>query len=190
MSAQSWGAELIVVDNGSSDRTAEIVAELATDRPEVRLLHEAEPGKGAAVRTGMRAGRGEHLFMCDADLAMPIDQVVRLLPPRCEACDIAIASREGPGARRHGEPHHRHLMGRAFNLFVQAVAMPGIRDTQCGFKSFRRDVAREVFAHQTMTGFGFDVEVLFIARRRGYRIREVPIEIGRASCRERECHRV
>ncbi len=175
VAAQSYAIELIVVDNNSRDRTPDIVREFAVTHPFTRLIQEKRQGKGAAVRAGIMAGRGEYLFICDADLAMPIQEVNKFLPPACEAYDVAIASREGPGARRYGEPHYRHLMGRVFNFVVQILALPGINDSQCGFKCFRREVGRDIFAWQTMNGFGFDVEILFIARRRGYRIVEVPI---------------
>jgi dolichyl-phosphate beta-glucosyltransferase len=106
---------------------------------------------------------------------MPIEEVNKFLPPEREGYDVAIASREAPGARRYGEPHHRHLMGRIFNLLVQIIALPGINDTQCGFKSFQREAAQDIFECQTMNGFGFDVETLFVARKRGYNIIEVPV---------------
>jgi dolichyl-phosphate beta-glucosyltransferase len=175
VAAQPYAIELIVVDNNSSDRTPDIVRAFAADHPYTRLIHEGRRGKGSAVRAGIFAGRGDYLFMCDSDLAMPIAEVNKFLPPQREGYDVAIASREGPGARRHGEPHYRHLMGRVFNLMVQVIALPGINDTQCGFKCFRRQVGRDIFDCQTMNGFGFDVEILVIARRQGHHIVEVPI---------------
>lgn len=172
---QSYETELIVVDNNSRDRTSDIVREFATEHPYTRLIHEKRQGKGSAVRAGIFAGYGEYLFICDSDLSMPIEEVNKFLPPEREGYDVAIASREAPGARRYGEPHHRHLMGRIFNLLVQIIALPGINDTQCGFKSFQREAAQDVFECQTMNGFGFDVETLFVARKRGYNIVEVPV---------------
>ncbi len=173
--AQPYPVEVLVVDNGSSDRTAEIVREMAAAHPALSLLSQPVRGKGAAVRKGIQEGRGEYLFICDADLAMPIEEVSKFLPPAREGYDIAIASREAPGARRYDEPAYRHLMGRVFNFIVRTLAVPGIHDTQCGFKCFRREVARALFAVQTVDGWAFDVEVLHIAIRRGYRIVEVPI---------------
>ena len=173
--AQDYDVEVLVVDNASTDRTAEIVQEFAARYPFISLLREERRGKGAAVKKGMLAGRGEFLFICDADLAMPIEEVRKFLPPVLTDFDVAIASREAPGARRYNEPFYRHLMGRVFNLIVRLLAVPGIQDTQCGFKCFRREVARDLFAVQTLDGFGFDVEILYVARRRGYRIVEVPI---------------
>ena len=174
--AQDYGIEILVVDNASTDRTAEIVRGVSAAHPIVSLLSQPRPGKGAAVRKGMLKGRGEYLFICDADLAMPIEQVNRFLPPALSDYDIAIASREAPGAVRYNEPWYRHTMGRVFNTLVRLVAVPDIQDTQCGFKCFRRQAAQDLFTTQTLDGWAFDVEVLYIARQRGYRIVEVPID--------------
>jgi len=174
--AQAYPVEILVVDNASTDRTAEVVRAVAAEHPVVSLLYQPIRGKGAAVRKGMLEGRGEYLFICDADLAMPIEQVSRFLPPALSDYDVAIASREAPGARRFNEPWYRHLMGRVFNTVVRLLAVPGIQDTQCGFKCFRREAARDLFSVQVLDGWAFDVEVLYIARRRGYRIVEVPID--------------
>jgi dolichyl-phosphate beta-glucosyltransferase len=168
--------EVLVVDNASTDCTSQVVREIADGHPIVSLLHQPIRGKGAAVRTGMLEGRGDYLFICDADLAMPIEQAARFLPPTAPAYDVAIASREAPGAKRYDEPWYRHVMGRVFNLLVRLLVVPGVQDTQCGFKCFRREVARDLFATQTLDGWAFDVEVLYIALRRGYRIIEVPID--------------
>ncbi len=171
---QPYTAEVVVVENGSTDRTSELVEAFQTTHPYVQLLHSAK-GKGSAVQTGMLAGQGQCLLICDADLAMPIDEVNKMLPVLQDGYDVVIASREGEGARRFGEPYYRHLMGRVFNLVVRILAIPGLQDTQCGFKMFRRTAAQDVFARQTMTGWAFDVEVLAIALRRGYQVTEVPI---------------
>ena len=181
--AQDYEVEILVVDNASTDRTAEVARAFAVNHPRVAVLKQPIPGKGAAVRKGMLAGRGEYLFICDADLAMPIEEVSKFLPPVRSDYDIAIASREAPGARRYNEPWYRHLMGRVFNLMVRMLAVPGIHDTQCGFKCLRREVARDLFAVQTIDGWAFDVEILHAALRRGYRLDEVPINwyYGRGS---------
>ena len=113
--------------------------------------------------------------MCDVDLSMPVEEINLFLPPALVDFDIAIASREAPGAVRYNEPVYRHLVGRMFNAMIRGVALPGLQDTQCGFKCFRKEVARQLFSRQTLMGWSFDVEVLFIARRRGYRIVEIPI---------------
>lgn len=175
VTAQSFGVEVVVVDNNSSDGTASVTNDFAAERPYVRLLHEPVQGKGAAVKTGMLDAKGDYLFICDADLSMPIEEVTKFVPPELNGHDVAIASREAPGAKRIGEPEYRHLMGRVFNLIVRVLALPNIQDSQCGFKVFRREVAHEIFPLQTIDGWGFDVEVLFIARQRGYKLVEVPI---------------
>lgn len=180
---QPFSAEIIVVENGSTDATSAAVERFDREqtRPEdrfrVQLLH-SRPGKGIAVKTGMLAGQGDYLFICDADLAMPIEEIGKFLPPSLpqQSYDIAIASREFPGAVRYNEPAYRHLMGRVFNLLVRILAVPGIQDTQCGFKCFTREAAQLVFPLQRIDGWGFDVEVLFIARMKGLRLVEIPID--------------
>jgi dolichyl-phosphate beta-glucosyltransferase len=167
--------EVIVVDDGSEDNTAAIVETFAREHDFLRLIRNPHGGKGAAVKTGVVQARGQYLVISDTDLSVPIDELVKFLPPILDGYDVAIASREAKGARRIGEPYYRHLMGRVYNLLVRLVAVPGIQDTQCGFKAFRREVARQVFDRQTIEGWGFDVEVLFIAQRLGYRVVEVPV---------------
>jgi dolichyl-phosphate beta-glucosyltransferase len=175
VASQTYPIEVIVVDNNSSDTTSQIANEFAAEFPYARALFEPRQGKGAAVQTGMLAGRGDYLVICDADFSMPVEEVSKFVPVDGTTYDVAIASREVAGSRRIGEPQYRHLMGRIFNLIVRVMAIPHIQDTQCGFKSFRREVAHEVFALQTIDGWGFDVEVLFIALKRGYRMIEIPI---------------
>jgi len=106
---------------------------------------------------------------------MPVGEISRFLPPALDGCDIAIASREAPGAVRYNEPAYRHLGGRAVNLMIRLLALPGLQDTQCGFKCFRRLVAEDLFRVQTLMGWSFDIELLYVARRRGYSIQEIPI---------------
>ncbi len=171
---QSYTYEVLIVENGSTDRTTEVAERFAATHSYVRVLHSRK-GKGAAVKTGVLNARGEYRFICDADLSMPIEEVNKFLPPLLDDYDIAIASREVPGARRYNEPFYRHLEGRIFNFFVRLLAVPGIHDTQCGFKCFKREVALDIFSYQRMDGWSFDVEVLYIARKRGYRLVEVPI---------------
>ena len=169
-----YAIEILIVENGSQDRTTAVAESYARQYPGLRVFHSAK-GKGAAVQEGMTQGRGDYLFICDSDLSMPIAEVEKFLPPQLVGCDVAIGSREAPGAVRYNEPSYRHLMGRVFNLIVRVMAIPGFQDTQCGFKLFKREAAHDVFRFQTITGWTFDVEALFIARRRGYRIAEVPI---------------
>ncbi len=179
--AQSFTAEILVVENRSTDETSEVVRNFAqtvaaSDPFTLELLHSA-PGKGAAVKTGMLVGKGDYLFICDADLSMPIEEVAKFLPPQQEpdGYDVAIASREIAGAVRHNEPFYRHLMGRVFNHVVRKLIIPGIEDTQCGFKMFTRDAAAQVFPHQTIDGWGFDPEILYISHIRGLLLVDVPI---------------
>jgi glycosyltransferase involved in cell wall biosynthesis len=179
LNSQPYPSEVIVVDNASQDRTYDLAVEfarqLSSDSPDFQVIQEATRGKGAAVRKGMWAATGEYRFMCDADLSMPITEVNRFLPPLLPEFDIAIASREAPGAIRFNEPGYRHLVGRVFNTQIRLFALPDLQDTQCGFKCYRAAVANDLFQHQTITGWSFDVELLFIARQRGYRIVEIPI---------------
>lgn len=175
LQAQTYTYEVLVVENGSSDRTLELAQIAAQTLPYLRVLHEEGRGKGLAVRVGMLAARGAYRFICDADLSMPITEVNRFLPPQVNEADIVIGSREAPGAIRYNEPAFRHLTGRAFNNVVRWFALPGLQDTQCGFKCFSANAAETVFPLQTITGWSFDVEVLYIARRRGFSIAEIPI---------------
>ncbi len=172
---QEYCAELIVVENGSSDNTVAVAQAFADEHPWARVIEAAMRGKGLAVKMGMQAARGEFRFICDADLSMQIEDITCFLPPHGDGNDVLLATREGRDARRIGEPYHRHLMGRVLNRIIQWTALPGMQDTQCGFKMFTRAAAEDLFSVQQMAGIGFDVELLYIARKRGYRIREIPI---------------
>ncbi len=175
MEQQEYFAEIWVAENGSTDRTYDIAQEFAATHAHVFVLKLPTRGKGGAVRQGMLHARGEYRFMCDADLSMPVQEINRFLPPALQEADIAIASREAPGAVRYNEPFYRHWGGRAINLLVRTMLLPGLRDTQCGFKCFRGAVADDLFAQLTLHGWSFDIELLYLARLRGYRIVEVPI---------------
>ncbi len=168
--------ETIVADDGSQDETARLVERYAAHHSHVRLLSLAHKGKGHAVKRGMLEARGEFRFLCDADLSMPIEMLAGFLPPAIDGLDILIGSREAPGARRFNEPGHRHFVGRAFNFIARTVSVPDVADTQCGFKLFRGEAAERLFALQTQDGFGFDVEILFLARKLGMRYAEHPID--------------
>ncbi|MDQ6675617.1 MAG: glycosyltransferase family 2 protein [Chloroflexota bacterium] len=167
--------EVIVVDNGSRDGTSAVVQQASASFFGLRLLRTDARGKGRAVRTGVLAARGGVILFADADLSWSVEDLARFLPLVGESSPVVIGSREGRGARRMGEPGYRHIMGRVFNRVVQALALPGIEDSQCGFKAFRADAARAVFSRQRLDGFGFDVEVLYLARRLGFAVRVVPL---------------
>ncbi len=152
----------------------------------MHIIRNEHRGKAVAVTTGMLRARGRYVLFCDADGATPIDQFDKLLPHLETGYDVVIGSREGKEARRFDEPWYRHIMGRVFNCIARMLAVRGIEDTQCGFKAFRRDAARDIFRGLKLyepTGVpvegamvtGFDVEVLFLAQKRGYSIREVPV---------------
>lgn len=175
LKTQPYTTEIVIVENGSTDNTVQMLHDYAQDRPDVRVISVTTRGKGLAVKQGMLAARGEWRFICDADLSMPIDEIVNFLPPRVEGADMVIGSREGKGSRRIDEPFYRHLMGRVLNWIVKLTIVRGFEDTQCGFKMIRREAAEDLFSVQHMNGIGFDVELLFLAKKRGYKIHEMPI---------------
>ncbi len=176
LSQQSYEAEVLVVENGSSDHTLEMAQGFADRHTNLRVLQEAGRGKGLAVRRGMLEARGEYRFMCDADLSMPIEEVNKFLPPARSDFDIAIGSREAPDSVRYDEPFYRHFGGRLINFVIRMLILPGLQDTQCGFKCFRAEAAEHLFNRQTLNGWSFDIELLFIACRLGYRVVEIPID--------------
>jgi len=174
---QPYSWSVLIVSDGSTDRTEEMVREAASQDPRIHLLaYHPNRGKGYAVRRGMLEADGEWLLFSDADLAAPIEEVAKLLDAVAGGVPIAIGSRPLRESRLEvRQPWYREFMGRAFNKAVQLLAVRGIADTQCGFKLFRRDVARDVFRRVKLDGFGFDFEALMIARDLGYSIAEVPI---------------
>jgi dolichyl-phosphate beta-glucosyltransferase len=173
--SQSFETEVLIVENASQDYTLQIGQEYASRHQDiVRILHEDLPGKGRAVQKGMLAARGAYRFFADADFSMPATEIPRFIPPTLDI-PIAIASREAPGAVRYNEPYYRHLTGRVFNTFIRLLVLPALHDTQCGFKMFRADAAMDLFRRQTLMGWSFDVELLYIASRLSYPILEIPI---------------
>lgn len=179
LKSQSYPSEILVVENASQDKTFQVAEEFAarfhSDELPVVVLQEHQRGKGVAVKKGMFASSGKYRFMCDADLSMPVTEINRFFPPVLKDADIAIASREAPGAVRYNEPAYRHLVGRVFNTLIRMLALPTLNDTQCGFKCFRGDIVAGLFEDMSITGWSFDVEILYLAQQRGYRIQEVPI---------------
>lgn len=169
--------ELVVADDGSRDRTREIVSSIAASDPRVRLLALPHKGKGEAVRQGLLQARGAWRFMADADLAMPPDNLRRFLTYAADDSRpaIVIGSREAPGSERIDEPALRHVIGRVFNWVVRLFAVRGISDTQCGFKLFSATAVTTICPYATIDGFAFDVELLALARRAGIPIHEVGI---------------
>ncbi len=177
LDAQPYASELIVVlDGGAPGAESEIARVVGGHTPVTVLDNVKNRGKGSSVRRGIAASRGTYTLFADADLSLPIEDAGRFLAELERGADLAIGSRAVAGASEHGEQQRlRQTMSRVFNGLVRAVAVPGMRDTQCGFKAFRGDVARALFAVQRIDGFGFDVEILRIAQRRGHRIVEVPV---------------
>lgn len=178
--------ECVLVDDGSRDATLDLLRAFERARKDVRVLACPHRGKGATVRSGVLAARGAVVLFSDADLSTPLSESVRLVAAIERGADVAIGSRESPGSRREHEPIHRHVMGRGFNALVQFLLVPGVRDTQCGFKAFRREAGQAIFSRLHRYGehapevkgpmvTAFDVEVLFLARKLGYRIAEVPV---------------
>lgn len=177
LNSSARNTELIVVVDGGGDDTLHRAEAATPGRVALRVLHSSENrGKGYSVRQGMLAARGRYVLFSDVDLSTPIEEAERLVAALEAGANVAIGSRSMPGADvRVRQPVWRESMGRIFNWFVQRLALPGIIDSQCGFKCFRADAARRIFQRQRIDGFAFDVEVLFLARRLGYRIAEVPV---------------
>ena len=173
---QPFEWEVLIVDDGSTDATAQVAA--STGGSDRRMRVESVPhwGKGWAVRTGMLAARGRFRLMFDADMAMPATQIGGFLARMEEGWDIVIGSREASGAKRSGESAARHFRGRVFNRVVSLLAVSGYRDTQCGFKCFEAEAANRIFKLQRTRGFAFDVELLYLARRLDMKVLEMPID--------------
>jgi dolichyl-phosphate beta-glucosyltransferase len=174
---QGRAFEIILVDDGSRDSTTSVVRLLSEDFPELKVIRlAANHGKGYAVRTGVVNALGRSVLFADADGATPIEEIERLEQAVESGADVAVGSRalRATGVQVQAKLY-RHLMGRTFHLLVEWLADGGVKDTQCGFKLFRSTVAQDLFSRMRMNGFSFDVEVLVMARRRGYRIAEVPV---------------
>jgi dolichyl-phosphate beta-glucosyltransferase len=174
---QAYAGDVVLVDDCSTDKTIEVANDAARGRANFRVLrNEPNRGKGYSVRRGMLEGKGEYLLFSDADLSTPIEETTRFLEKMREGYGVLIGSR----AMRESniityQPWYRQLMGKAFNRIVRAVLVRGIKDTQCGFKMFTREAARKVFALQRIERFAFDVEILFLGKKFGYKILEMPV---------------
>jgi dolichyl-phosphate beta-glucosyltransferase len=183
---QSYEWELILTDDGSSDGTVAELKKIAASHPHVKVQENVHAGKGPTVKAGMLEATGEWRLFTDFDQSTPLREVERLLHRASEGYEIVIGSREMVGSVRDEEPWYRHFMGRGFNWLVQMLAIPGILDTQCGFKLFSQRATEilfprmEIYGKQTSRGDAFtgafDVELLFLAKKLGFKIQEVPIE--------------
>ena len=169
--------ELILVDDGSSDGTRTLMDAAAKKHSDIRVeLLPHNRGKGRALAVGVEAARGDRILVTDADLSTPIEEVEKLQAALDAGAGVAIGSRALRASRVEvSQPLYRVVMGKGFNLIVQAVLLPGIWDTQCGFKLFRAEVAHQVFGALVTDGFGYDPEVLYRARKQGVKIAELPV---------------
>jgi len=177
MRARDFAVELVIVDDGSSDGTGDLARELLEGQVTYRLLrNEPNRGKALSVRRGMLEGRGQVVLFSDADLSTPIEEADKLLAEIRAGADVAIASRQLPGSNLTvHQPWYREIGGKAFGKLNQLILLPGIPDSQCGFKAFTREAAHRLLAHQKLTGWAFDAELLYIARKLGMKIAQVPV---------------
>ena len=169
--------EILVVDDGSTDRTREVVRDFAKTHNAIKVISNTRNrGKGYSVKAGFEKATGKYLLFSDADLSTPIEEIEKLLKIHSQGFDIVIASRalKDSNIIIH-QPWYREMMGRFFNFLVRIFVVPGFKDTQCGFKSFSREAGRQTIKMQQMERFSFDVEQLYIAKKLGYKIKEVPV---------------
>lgn len=174
MNSVSFRSELIIVNNASTDHTLEIANRFSKGDDRIKVLTETRKGKGYAVTTGMLNAAGEYGLMCDADLSVPIEDVLSLLPPNAFG-DVMIGSREKSGAIRIGEPWYRHFFGRVFNLLVRSLLIPNVYDTQCGFKCFSKHAREEIFPLMNTGGWSFDIEILLLCKDLNINPIEIPV---------------
>lgn len=181
---QDYSWEVIVVDDGSSDATGKLVEKFRKEHKGFHLIKNPHFGKAHTVTTGILAAQGRYILFTDFDQATPLSEIEKMWPEIKKGASVVIGSREGIGAKRVGEPFYRHLMGRGWNFFVKLLAIRGIEDTQCGFKLFKEDAAKKLFSkikvyknHKVGDPFtgAWDVEVLLLARKFGYKIAQVPV---------------
>ncbi len=186
LSSQGYPSEVLIVDDGSGDETASLAEEFVSGHPSFSVLRSEHRGKALTVQRGMLAARGRYVLFLDLDLSTPLDYIEPVLTLLDQGWDIVIASRDAKGGARLATPLHRRLMAKVFSLLVRLLLLPGIHDSQCGFKAFRCEVSQDLFnslrVFQPRSGqvkgprvTAFDVELLLLARRRGYTIKEVPV---------------
>jgi glycosyltransferase involved in cell wall biosynthesis len=177
---QKWDAEVIVVNDGSRDNTAEIVRTLAAKDPALRLVENpGNRGKGYSVRNGMLNSRGQIVLFSDADLSSPIEEAPKLLQALEDGADIAIGSRWlRAETQTQRQPLHRQLFGRIFNLILRLTLGLQFKDTQCGFKAFKQPAVQAIFPLQKIERWGFDPEILFLARKLGFKTKEISVAWG------------
>lgn len=177
LSNQNFSYEIIIVDDGSLDNTLHVIKNFAcSDKHVVVLTSGQNKGKGYSVRKGMLAARGEYIFFTDADLSTPIEEIEKCLPYLTHGYDVVIGSRSMHGSTISiRQPWYREKMGKIFNFIVSMVLLKGIIDTQCGFKGFKKEVAKTVFRRCSIDGFSFDVEALYVSKKFNFKIKEIPI---------------
>lgn len=177
LDSQRYIFEVIIVDDGSRDRTAAIVEQRFGKHPAIKLQRQpANLGKGMAVQQGMLLGSGDYLVFSDADLSVPIEMLPAFINPLENQSDLAIGTRQKSGAviEVH-QPRHRELMGMVYTKLSSWILGVRVSDFTCGFKGFRRDIARDLFSRQRLNNWSFDAEILYLAHRKGYRIAEIPV---------------
>lgn len=177
LSGHGFSYEIIVVDDGSTDDTLQMAKNFAcSDKHVIVLANERNSGKGYSVRRGMLSASGEYIFFTDADLSTPIEEIEKCLPYLNNGYDVVIGSRSIPGSHIiiH-QPWYREKMGKIFNFMVNIVLVKGIADTQCGFKGFKKEVVKTVISRCCINGFSFDVEAIYLSRKFGFKIKEIPI---------------
>jgi len=178
LSRQDYKSEIIVVDDGSSDNTVDIVKAFIQDNKSINiLLNGKNRGKGFSVKNGILSAKGEYIFFTDADLSTPIEEIEKCLPFLKQENDIVIGSRGLVDSEIvvH-QPWYRELMGKTFNVFVSSILMKGITDTQCGFKGFKKETVKPIFDNCLVEGFSFDVEIIYLAKKNGFIIKEIPVK--------------
>jgi len=170
--------EIIVVNDGSLDNTVSIVNHFKKDYNFIKLVdYKNNKGKGCAVKKGVLSAKGNYILFMDADLSTPLEEIDKVIWPLNRGYDLSIGSRSLKNSNiiRH-QPKYRRIMGKLFNILVRLFLIKNIRDTQCGFKCFTKETAREIFSQIKINGFSFDVEILYLAQKKGYRIKEIPVK--------------